>query len=106
MLRAVAAEADPGTILKRFSQISKAVGSSVKTDIDLEYLPTLLGYASALDLDDVATIGFVPPYYTPIVDARGKPTPDLLRIHAMVRWALSADDATTFDTGSDSECRI
>ncbi len=106
MLRAVAAGADPGTILKRFSAISKAVGSSVKTDIDLDYLPTLLGYASALDLDDVATIGFVPPYYTPKLDARGKPTPDLLRIHAMVQWALNADDATIFETGSDSECRI
>jgi LCP family protein required for cell wall assembly len=106
LLKAVAAQADPATILRRFSSISKAVGSSVRTDINIDYLPTLLSYASALDFDDVATIGFVPPYYTPKLDDRGKPTPDLLRIHAMVRWALNADETTTFDTGSDSECRI
>jgi LCP family protein required for cell wall assembly len=106
LLKAVAAQADPGTILRRFPAISKAVGSSVKTDINIDYLPTLISYASALDFGDVATIGFVPPYYTPKLDDRGKPTPDLPRIHAMVRWALNADETTTFETGSDSECRI
>ena len=106
LLKAVAAQADPATVLRRFSAISKAVGSAVQTDIDLVYLPTLLGYAAALDLDDVATVGFVPPYYTPKVDHRGKPTPDLLRIQAMVRWALNADATTEFPTGADSECRI
>lgn len=106
LLKAVAAKADPTTVLTRFSGISRAVASSVKTDISLDYLPTMLRFASALDFDDVATIGFVPPYYSPVLDHRGKPTPDLSRIQAMVTWALSADQATTFDTGSDSECRI
>ena len=106
LLKAVAAKADPATILTRFTGISRAVASSVKTDINIDYLPTMLSYASSLDFDDVATIGFVPPYYTPDLDHRGKPTPDLLRIQAMVRWALSAEESTTFDTGSDSECRI
>jgi LCP family protein required for cell wall assembly len=106
MLKAVAAQADPATVLTRFSAISRAVGSSVRTDIDLAYLPRLVEYASALDFEDVATVGFVPPYYTPVLDARGKPTPDLPRIQAMVRWALNADETTTFSTGSDSECRF
>jgi LCP family protein required for cell wall assembly len=106
LLKAVAAEADPATILTRFTGISRAVASSVKTDINLDYLPNLLGHASSLDFDDVATIGFVPPYYTPVLDHRGKPTPDLVRIQAMVRWALSAGDTTSFETGGDSECRI
>ena len=106
LLKAVAAKADPATILTRFSSISRAVGSSVRTDIDLDYLPTLLAYGSSLDFEDVATIGFVPPYYTPVLDHRGKPTPDLLRIQAMVRWALNAEETTTFDTGEESECRI
>lgn len=106
LLKAVAAKADPATILTRFTSISRAVASSVKTDINIDYLPTMLGHASSLDFDDVATVGFVPPYYTPVVDHRGKPTPDLARIQAMVRWALSAEHTTSFDTGSDSECRI
>ncbi|MGI9666229.1 MAG: LCP family protein [Acidimicrobiia bacterium] len=106
LLKAVAARADAATILTRFSSISRAVGSAVKTDINLDYLPTLLSYAASVDAEDVATVGFVPPYYTPKLDHRGKPTPDLLRIQAMVRWAFSADVETTFDTGADSECRI
>ena len=106
MLKAVAAQADPATILTRFSSISRAVGSSVRTDIDLDYLPQLLAYASSVDMDDVATIGFVPPFYTPVLDHRGKPTPDLVRIQAMVRWALNADETTKFETGKESECRI
>jgi len=106
LLKAVAAEADPVTIATRFSGIARAVASSVRTDIPIELLPSLLRHGSSLDLNDIATIGFVPPYYTPTVDHRGKPTPDLLRIHAMVRWALNAESDTEFDTGGDSECRI
>ncbi len=106
MLKSVASQADPLTILTRFSAISRAFGSSVRTDIPIELLPSLLRHGSSLDLSDIATIGFVPPYYTPVVDHRGKPTPDLLRIHAMVRWALNAESDTEFETGGDSECRI
>ncbi len=106
LLKAVAARLTPATVVTRFSAISRAVGSSVRTDIPIELLPSLLRRGSSLELNDIATIGFVPPFYTPIVDDRGKPTPDLLRIHAMVRWALSAESDTSFDTGSDSECRI
>jgi LCP family protein required for cell wall assembly len=106
LLKAVAAKADPATTLTRFTGISKAVASSVKTDIDIDYLPTLLGFGAALDFSDVATIGFVPPFYTPDLDHRGKPTPDLPRIHEAVAEALSADATTSFETGEDSECRI
>jgi LCP family protein required for cell wall assembly len=106
LLKAVASQADPVTIATRFSRISRAMASSVRTDIPLELLPSLLRRGSSLDLSDIATIGFVPPYYTPNLDYRGKPTPDLVRIHAMVRWALNADVDTEFETGRDSECRI
>lgn len=106
MLKSVAAQASPLNIVKRFSGISRAIGSAVRTDIPIELLPSLLRYASSLDFNDIATIGFVPPFYTPIVDSRGKPTPNLLRIQAMVRWALNADEGTEFVTGRDSECRV
>ncbi len=106
LLKAVAAKLGPITVVTRFSAISRAVGSSVRTDIPIELLPSLLRHGSSLDFNDIATIGFVPPFYTPTVDHRGKPTPDLLRIHAMVRWVLNAGAETDFDTGTDSECRI
>lgn len=106
MLKAVAAQADPFTIVTRFSQISRAIRSAVRTDIPVELLPSLLKHGASLDFNDIATIGFVPPYYTPVVDDRGKPTPDLLRIQAMVRWALNAEADTEFATGRESECRV
>jgi len=106
LLKAVSAKATPGTILTRFSRLSRAMANSVKTDIDVSYLPTLLEYTGSLDFDDIETVGFVPPYYTPKLDDRGKPTPDLSRIQAMVRFALNADETTSFDSGSDSECRV
>jgi LCP family protein required for cell wall assembly len=106
MLKAVAAKATPSTVLTRFSSLARAMSRSVRTDIDLDYLPTLLKEAANLDFDDIATIGFVPPFYTPVLDSRNKPTPDLRRIQAMVRFALNADEDTSFDTGDDSECRV
>ncbi|MEE8485416.1 MAG: LCP family protein [Acidimicrobiia bacterium] len=106
LLKAVAAQIEPATVVRRFSAISRAFASSVRTDIPREFLPGLLRRGSSLDLGDIATIGFVPPFYTSVLDHRGKPTPDLLRIHAIVRWALSAESDTEFDTGRDSECRI
>lgn len=106
LLKAVAAQTDAATVIRRFSSISRAVGSSVRTDINIDFLPTLLSHAAALDFEDVATVGFVPPFYTPKVDFRGKPTPDMSRIQAMVKWALNAESTTEFATGSESECRI
>jgi len=106
LLKAVAAKATPSTILTRFSNLSKAMASSVKTDIPLSYLPTLLENTASLDFDDIATVGFVPPFYTPVLDFRGKPTPDLARIQAMVKVAFNATETTSFDSGEDSECRV
>jgi LCP family protein required for cell wall assembly len=106
LLKAVAAKATPSVVLSRFSRLANAMSKSVKTDIDVSYLPTLLEYVAQLDFEDIATVGFVPPYYTPVVDFRGKPTPDLQRIRAMVTYALNADETTSFDTGDESECRV
>ena len=54
LLKAVAAKATPSTILTRFSNLSKAMASSVKTDIPLSYLPKLLENTASLDFDDIA----------------------------------------------------
>lgn len=106
LLKAVAAQAEPATVVRRFSAISRVFASSVHTDIPREFLPALLRHGSSLDPGDIATFGFVPPYYASVSDHGGKPTPDLLRIQAMVRWALSAEHDTEFDTGRASECGI
>ena len=106
MLRSVAASADPITIVRRYNSIVNAVKGAVKTDIPLSLVPTLVGYAAELDSADIATVGFVPPFYAPEVDHKRHPIPDLDRIQAAVQEAMAAEAETEFETGSDSECRV
>jgi len=105
LLRSVAASADPVTVLTRFNRIADAVKGSVKTDIPLSFLPTLVSLGAELEFTDIATVGFVPPYFAPEVDHRNHPIPDQGRIQAMVQWALNADVTTEFVSGGESECR-
>jgi LCP family protein required for cell wall assembly len=106
LLKAVAAKATPATIVSRFSRLSRAMVSSVKTEVRMDDRPPLLELTASLDLDDIATVGFVPPYYTPVLDHRGKPTPDLERIHAAVQFALASEAVYSFHTAEESECRV
>ena len=73
------------------------------TDIPLTFLPDLVGIVGAIDFDDIATVGFVPPAYN---DGRtpGKyPIPDVDRIRAKVRQILT-DGATAQSRTGESEC--
>lgn len=106
MLKAVAASADPVTIVTRFASLSRAVKSSVRTDIPLEYLPTLVAQAAALDLDDIVTVGFTPPDYAPTANHRNQPIPDLAAIRDEVQRILTVDPVTATETAEDSECGI
>jgi len=106
MLKAVAASADPVTIVRRFTSLSNAVKSSVRTDIPLDYVPTLVAQAAALDFDDIVTVGFTPPDYAPTTNHRNQPIPDLDAIRAKVQEILTADPTTQPETGKETECRI
>jgi LCP family protein required for cell wall assembly len=106
MLKAVAASADPVTIVTRFASLSRAVKSSVRTDIPLDYLPTLVAQAAALDFGDIVTVGFTPPEFAPTTNHRNQPIADLAAIRAKVQEILTADPATLTDTSEGSECRI
>lgn len=106
MLKSVAASADPATIVTRFAAISRAVKSAVKTDIPLDYVPTLVSQAAALDFDDIVTVGFTPPDYAPTGNFRNQPIPDLAAIREKVQEVLNADPTTPIAAGGDTECRV
>ena len=106
MLKAVAASADPVTIVTRFASLSRAVKSSVRTDIPLDYVPTLVAQAAALDFDDIVTVGFTPPEYAPTANHRNQPIADVAAIRAKVQEILTADPSTLAETSEESECRI
>lgn len=105
MLEAVAASADPVTIVSRFTALSKAMKSSVRTDIPLDYLPTLVAHAAALDFGDIVTVGFTPPDYAPTLNHRDQPIPDVAAIRATVREIINSDPAIPVRSGEDTECR-
>ena len=106
MLKAVAASADPVTIVTRFASLSRAVKSSVRTDIPLDYVPTLVAQAAALDFNDLVTVGFTPPEYAPTSNHRNQPIADVAAIRAKVQEILTADPSTLTETPEESECRI
>ncbi len=106
MLKAVAASADPGEIVRRFTSLSRAVKSAVRTDIPLEHVPTFVGYAAALNFDDIVTVGFAPPDYAPTGNHRNQPIPDLATIRETVQQIVDGSYVDSAGTGEDTECRI
>ncbi len=107
MLRAVAAKADPLTLLRRFSAIVDAVEGSVVTDIPLSFAPDLIEAAASLDFDDIETVGFVPPYWAPERDYGGRPIPDVDLIRSKVRRVVAGQSSPSDDQAqAESECGV
>jgi LCP family protein required for cell wall assembly len=104
MVRAVAAKADPVTLLRNFSAIVDAVEGSVVTNFPLSLAPDLLTAAARLNFDDIETVGFVHGYWEPERDGLGKPVLDLGRVRAKVKRAIAGSDLETTDEPIESEC--
>jgi LCP family protein required for cell wall assembly len=104
MLRAVAAKAEPLTLLRRFSAIVAAVEGSVVTDIPLSFAPDLITAAAKLDFDDIETVGFVPNYWAPERDYGGRPIPDIERIRGKVRSVINDQSTPSVEEPVESEC--
>jgi LCP family protein required for cell wall assembly len=104
MVRAVAAKADPFTLLWSFSSIVDAVEGSVVTNFPLSLAPDLLTAAARLNFDDIETVGFVHGYWERERDGLGKPVLDLGRVRAKVNQVIGGPDRETSDESIESEC--
>jgi len=104
MVRAVAAKAQPLTLLRSFSSIVEAVEGSVVTNFPLSLAPDLLTAAAKLDFDDIETIGFVHGYWKPERDGLGKPVLDLGRVRSKVEQVISGQGGEVSDQPIESEC--
>ncbi len=104
MLRAVAAKANPLTLLRRFSAIVRAVEGSVVTDIPLSFAPDLITAMAELDFDDIETVGFVPPYWAPERDYGGRPIPDIELIREKVSRVIRGQSSSTQSGEDATEC--
>ncbi len=103
LLRAVAADADPLTLLRSFPAIANAIESYVVTDVPVAFLPDLVRAAAKLDFSNIATVGFNPPYYAPERDHKYHPIPDVGRIRYKVKRVLEEGVVAQSNTGV-SEC--
>lgn len=95
VIEAVAAQADPISLLRGYPQLADAVKRSVVTDIPLDRLPDLIELATIVDTDQAVGIGFTPPTYTTGRTADEYPVPDtdLIREHVAIVMELPAAEA-------------
>lgn len=106
-IRALAAQATPATIARRFPQIADALKNSTTTTVPLSLLPDLIEYAASLQAGDIATSVFGYPYHAPTLDFRSLPIIDVGRIQGTVRTMLEAVEVGTLDGGSiAAECEV
>jgi LCP family protein required for cell wall assembly len=89
MLRALAAEATPGTLVARFPQIAEAIKESTTTDIPLSFVPQLIRIATGLDADDITTLAIGAPAHNDGYDFRNLPIVDTAKVQERVGRALA-----------------
>lgn len=104
LIRAATDQADPFTLIRSFHTLADVVERSVVTDIPLSLLPDLVDIVGRVDLDRIATVGFVPPTYNDGRAPGGYPIPNASRIRWKVGQVLEGGVAGQSKNG-ESECR-
>jgi LCP family protein required for cell wall assembly len=105
LIRAATDQADPLTLVRSFHTLADVVERSVVTDIPLSLLPDLVDIVGRVDLDRIATVGFVPPTYNSGRAPGGYPIPSVSRIRWKVEQVLEGGVAEQSRTG-ESECGV
>jgi LCP family protein required for cell wall assembly len=103
MLRALADEMTPSTLVSRFTQIAGAIKTSTTTNIPLSAVPDLIRLATALEGEDIATLAIGWPTHTGGTDYRGLPTVSPERVRSEIAGVLAGLQAGESFT-DDSEC--
>ena len=103
LIRAATDQADPLTLVRSFHTLADVVERSVVTDIPLSFLPDLVDIVSRVDLDRIATVGFVPPTYNNGRTPGGYPIPNVSRIRWKVGEVIEGGVVEQSGTG-ESEC--
>ena len=103
LIRAATDQADPLTLVRSFHTLADVVERSVVTDIPLSLLPDLVDIVGRIDLDRIATVGFVPPTYNNGRAPGGYPIPNVSRIRWKVDQVLEGGVAEQ-SKGGESEC--
>jgi hypothetical protein len=95
VLGAVAKGMDTAALVRAFPQLAEVIRARVNTDIPVSDLPTLIKLANQIAMDDLKTVGLVPPRYSAGLTPDGYPTPNVGLIQHTAR--------TIFDQPADPE---
>jgi len=105
VIKAAVTQADTVKIIKAFPDLLDLMEQYVTTDVPLTFLPDLVRIAGAIDYNDVATVGFVPPTYSAGRTPGKFPIPNVQRIRAKIQKVLEEGPPAQSRTGI-SECDI
>jgi LCP family protein required for cell wall assembly len=103
LVRAAATKTDTVTLIKAFPNLVSIMKDYVTTDVPIGALPDLVWAAGQIDLDNVATVGLVPPTYTSGRTPGKFPIPYVSRIQAKVRDVIENGVEAQSRSG-ESEC--
>ena len=103
LIRAAADQLDPLTLARSFHRLADVIERSVVTDIPVSFLPDLVNILGGVNLEQVTTVGLVPPTYNSGRTSGGYPVPNVNRIRAKVAEVLEAGSGGSA-SGDASEC--
>lgn len=103
LIRAAATQTETMDLIRAYPTLLDLMRESITTDIPIDALPDLIWAAGQINLDDVATIGFVPPNYNSGRTPRHYPIPDIDKIRWKVKDVLENGVAAQSSSGQ-SEC--
>jgi len=103
LVRAAATKTDTVTLITAFPTLVDIMKEYVTTDIPIDALPDLVWAAGQIDLDNVATVGLVPPTYTVGRTPGEYPIPYVSRIQAKVQDVIE-NGVTAQSRSGESEC--
>ncbi len=103
LVRAAVAQTDKFELIRAFPTLLDVMKNSVTTDIPIDSLPDLVWAAGKIDMNKIATVGFVPPTYNSGRTPAHYPIPNVNRIRAKVQQVL-ADGVTAQSNSGESEC--
>ncbi|HSR14789.1 MAG TPA: LCP family protein [Gemmatimonadales bacterium] len=105
MIRGLAAELDPYTLLRHFPSIAAAIRTSTTTTLPLELVPELIEAVGALDSSDIATLAITSPGFGRGANYMNLPIVDPPRVRAAVAELLEglASGSPPVEA-ADSEC--
>jgi anionic cell wall polymer biosynthesis LytR-Cps2A-Psr (LCP) family protein len=89
VIASLASKATPAKVLGSFRDLASTLRQNVSTDIPAQTLPSVAELAAGVQLDQVTTLGFVPPQFERAKDPAGYSIPDVVKIRAAVQGVIT-----------------